>query len=248
MPPAGLCPNCNKNIGSDLQKSVKCDGCTKLTHLSCVNLTLDDVTRLTRSHTKSIKIYCNNCLTDTGDSIGSLKKIITALQAQISELYEKLKSPVKPTSDPDLLENVIEELNERRNRENNVIISGIPESSNENVHDIVAKVITKTAPGVSLDNCKIYRVGFRTPTSAHTRLIKIRFFNYDDAFHVIRNAKNARKFPDLKGIYINSDRTPLQQQHFKRVRNELNSRIADGETDLRIVYNSGVPRVSKAKK
>ncbi|GLV42873.1 hypothetical protein CBL_09953 [Carabus blaptoides fortunei] len=65
---------------------------------------------------------------------------------------------------------------------------------------------------------------------------------------VIRTAKNARKFPDLKGIYINYDRTPLQQQHFKRVRNELNARIANGETDLRIVYISGVPRVSKAKK
>ncbi|GLV46403.1 hypothetical protein CBL_20745, partial [Carabus blaptoides fortunei] len=72
----------NKMSGSNMQKTVKCDGCSKLTHWSCVNLTADDDTRFTRSNSKSIRIYSNASLNIGVDSISKLKKIIADYQSQ----------------------------------------------------------------------------------------------------------------------------------------------------------------------
>lgn len=243
-----LCPNCSKFVSSDTQKSITCDGCQKQIHLACVQLTRDDVNRITRTASRSIKVFCAKCIIDQ-DSISTLKSLILGLQAELLEIKEKLNSQKSSMPNNDL-ETIIEEVNERRRREQNVVISGVPEMDDKSSKTMVSNIVAKVAPEVNMDNAFITRIGKHAAitTAARPRLVKIKFHKPEDARLLLKNAKKVRMFDEFKGIYINNDRTPLQMQHFKCLKSELEERKANGEPDLRIIYSNGVPRISSASK
>lgn len=244
---APICPNCSKSVSSDALKSVTCDGCQKQIHLSCIQLTHDDINRITRATSRSIRVFCAKCITEQ-DSISTLKNLILALQTELLEIKEKLNSQKSQFVNNDI-ETIIEEINERRRREQNVVISGIPEMDDKSSKVIVSDIISKVAPTVNLDNAHLYRIGkFTNTPAARPRLVKVRFNKPEDARLLLKNARKIRMFNEFKDIYINNDRTPLQLDHFRRLRLELQDRKANGVPDLRIVYSNGVPRISSVTK
>lgn len=246
-PPNTPCPNCNKLIKSaDVEKTIKCDGCQKPTHLSCVHLTQDDVNRFTRHSAKSIKIFCKNCIEEV-DSINTLKSLILKLQTDLNFLKEQSTTNYVAYDDT-FMDKVINEIEQRTSRKNNVIISGVleTETTSTELMQNVSNIVNKIAPGINLENTQISRLG-RKLNNSSSRLIKIKFNpdNSQKAQQILRNAKKLREFPDCKNIYINYDRTPYQIQRYKQVKEELRTRLANGETDLRISYVNGSPSISQ---
>lgn len=245
MTGATLCPNCNKTAQTDLQKSVACDGCRKYVHLACIQLTRDDVNRFTRLQARAVKIYCKSCTSEV-DTISSLKQLILTLQADLLELKTNFK-PAQPTEVVSLdIETVINEINDRTRRESHVILSGVPETGDLNSK--VVEILEKLAPNAPVQSLQAHRIGSsQNASNSRPRLVKVKLCNSDVARTIIRNASKARNFPELNNIYINPDRTPMQQQYFKKIRSELQSRISNGESNLRITYNNGIPSITMKK-
>lgn len=49
-------------------------------------------------------------------------------------------------------------------------------------------------------------------------------------------------------IFMNSDKTPAQQQFYKQLKIELDMHIAHGENDLYIIYSNGSLQIVHNKK
>lgn len=92
--------------------------------------------------------------------------------------------------------------------------------------------------GISDDDVSdIHRIG--NPARAGRAMLKVKFDSHDVKQTVIRNSKQLRG--SHSNVYINPDRTPLQQSQHKRLRLELKHRRECGE-DFIIHKNQVIPR------
>lgn len=80
-------------------------------------------------------------------------------------------------------------------------------------------------------------------TRNNPRPIKITLCEEDIVHNLIRKAKTLRDSNSFKKINISLDRTPRQLEHYKSLKRELNQRISDGETNLKIKYIRGIPKI-----
>lgn len=71
------------------------------------------------------------------------------------------------------------------------------------------------------------------------RSIKVTFESEETTKLIFRN-KNKLTDTDVK---IFPDQTPYQQTYFKKLKEELNRRTANGEGNLKIKYIKGVPQI-----
>lgn len=167
-----------------------------------------------------------------------------ALHCEINSIQNHLKPSASLTNDR---EELMSEINERNLRAKNIIIVGIPEAASSAVaerleHDkkevlkIIAAIHT-TYPEPE----RILRLGkFKAGV---TRPLKVCFQADKTAKMVLRNKKNLK----LDNIKIYSDQTISQRKYLEHLKKELQSRIANGETDLQIKYIKDVPKIIKTE-
>ncbi len=109
------------------------------------------------------------------------------------------------------------ELSQQEQRKNNIIISGLPESEDENIIDSVKHLFGQQLNMNDLNSVsfkKVVRIG--KISKAHVRLVLVSVGSFHDKLKII---KNKRK---LKGsdIFLQDDRTPEQREKYKRLRNQ----------------------------
>lgn len=187
---------------------------------------------------------------------GQMKSQISEIETKVSNSEDKIKmletdynewklSPQSTkTNELCVNEQIIRELQDRKKRQNNIIIVGIPEQSStitqERIHQDEAdflNITSKLSENIPNPN-KVYRIG--KYNAGKTRRIKV---CYDKPEPVMQLLRNKEKLPD--GIKIFSDQTPAQQKYFLAIRDELTRRIESGERDLTIKYINGVPTIIK---
>ncbi|KAL0860156.1 hypothetical protein ABMA27_010463 [Loxostege sticticalis] len=140
---------------------------------------------------------------------------------------------------------VISEVQERKKRENNIIITGVPEQTATSAQERILKDesdVLKVASSVSKDipkPNKIIRIGKYNPEK--TRRIKVCFDRPEPAMLLLRNKD---KLPE--DIKIFSDQTPAQQKYFQSIKKELTRRLHSGESDITIKYINGAPTIVKS--
>ena len=83
------------------------------------------------------------------------------------------------------------------------------------------------------------RVG--RPTQDRPRLLRVSFQSFESKLRVMRTSKELRNLENYKRVYINPDRTRLQQSIDKRLLEELKERKEAGDGNLvihreKIVY------------
>lgn len=139
-------------------------------------------------------------------------------------------------------EKLITEIQERNSRMKNLIISGIPETYNMDANhrrQSDQQEITRVL-NILINNCpqpiKIFRIG--KYTKEKNRHIKICFSTSETPILLL---KNKAKLPENLKIF--SDKTPLQQELFKQTMEQLNCRLAAGETNLTLKYIRGIPKI-----
>lgn len=187
-----------------------------------------------------------------------IKKKVTQLESQMSINESKIKSIescINTNSISDLStlsstaqntlylnEKIIQEVQQRNEREKNIIIIGLPEQTMRTAEERISKdkldilnITRLIYPDIPIPT-KIMRIGKYNPTKS--RKIKVCYTAQEYAKQLLRN-KN--KLPGNIKIY--SDQTPAQQNYLQNLKAELARRTNDGESDLTIKYIKGTPTI-----
>lgn len=91
---------------------------------------------------------------------------------------------------------------------------------------------------------KTFRLGKYDPTRSESkRPIKVVFSSVVSVTAVMRNLTKLRDNPRFGNISIFRDRTPVQIQLHNEIKTELNARLDNGETDIKIKYIKGIPSI-----
>lgn len=143
---------------------------------------------------------------------------------------------------------MIEECDQRKKREANVVIFGLVEKPNgpldvRNCHDAEQfKSLFEALDLPKLDVVAFRRIGSSRGNGERPLLVSLK--NVDQKMQLIKASVTLRKLPMYRKVFVNFDLTPMQQEKRKRLMAELKSRRNRGE-DVVIFKNEVVPRKSK---
>lgn len=183
--------------------------------------------------------------------LDNVKSLNTSLQNKISSIEKELISLKTESTSPAVLqkslplinENTILELCERQRREKNIIIVGIQEINENNKNaridydkNITIKMITEIWPDCPIP-VNIRRLGKYVPNK--NRPLKVCFESQETPKYLLRNRNNVAD----KNILIFADQTITQQKYYKQIREELQRRQQNGETNITIKYKNSVPQI-----
>ena len=153
----------------------------------------------------------------------------------LQEKYDVLMvrhSELKDSFDNQLSE-AVKEIELRTRKANNIIISGIQEPQNGTVTERAASDTDKCFDILNFLDVKdrnaikaVSRIG--KPRKDGKRLLRVEFHDFSWKLATLRNAKRLRTSA-WRDVYINPDRTQLQQAEEKQLREELSERRAKGE-------------------
>lgn len=150
-------------------------------------------------------------------------------------------NPTNPSSN---ICDLLTEIEERKLRARNVILFNVPESTSEltsiNISDDVNKV-TSALKNIDISfnphDIKIFRLGMKKVAN-RCRPIKLEFKEEHSVRTILINNK---KFKD--GIKARNDQTSQQRKHLMILRDELESRKTNGESNLTIKYINNLPKI-----
>ncbi|KAK9694117.1 hypothetical protein QE152_g33735 [Popillia japonica] len=148
-------------------------------------------------------------------------------------------------------EGLIEEINERQKKSNNIIIYNVPEHDNNSVDDNTdskfVNVLLTTICNEPIIPSKIIRLGQKTgnepiipskiirlgqKTAANTRPIKLVLPDKRFAMIIMRSSEKLKLHDTYKNIYLQHDLT-FQQREYSRVnKKEFVGRKASGESGI----------------
>lgn len=196
-----------------------------------------------KSWSTNIKSEQNNIKT----KIISLEKKVCLNENKLKSLESSLTTFATPTPTGNKLqanEQLIREIQDRRDREKNIIIVGLPEQNSETSEERYSKDETEVMRITSLLDddipkpIKVIRIGKYNP--AKDRRIKVCYDKLGPAKQLLRHKS---KLPE--NIKIFSDQTPAQQKYLQTLKEELTRRSNEGESDLTIKYINGMPKIIK---
>nr|CAH7754551.1 unnamed protein product [Callosobruchus chinensis] len=229
-----ICACCNKLY--DAISMVKCCICKKLLKNSCVDISSPEVRLL--SANKGCDWSCPSCRTFDND-LKDLKAIILKLQDDIKTLKDTRNDV--PINEDHILETIISEVSERAKRKKNLMIFGVDEQGPDGDKNAVNGILKSVERNIDLRDVKPVRLGRQV--EGRRRPIKISFGSDSQVAAIIRNAKLLKNTIFKNAVSLSYDRTPRQVSYYKKLKEQLHQRLADGETDLKIIYSNDVPKI-----
>lgn len=130
---------------------------------------------------------------------------------------------------------------DRQARSKNVILFNVPEASNDsNTSDVltVERILNKLA--LDTKPITVQRLG---KPGEKTRPLKISLTSAPDVFKILSSSKKLKSDQIFNEVKITSDKTPKQRLFLQNLRNELNTRRSNGESNLTIKYLKGIPSI-----
>lgn len=259
------CFRCNKDVLDD-KTSFKCDGCKRLLHLTCANVTARELNCLQlQTSTRKLRYLCDDCesnylqvpllislIKELQFEVKTLKAayedILNDKNKQINDLMKEIKDLRKPTKDM-AVEEIFMEVNERINRACNLMVFNVPESSSNNIQEKIENdkvnvidIFNKMGKSEAQQEIvKIVRVGRQQDSKL--RPIKVVFSSNEVVKDLLKNKRKLFNHP----AKVSYDQTNMQREMFKTVWNDLKVRKNNGESDLIIKYRNGIPKIEKTK-
>lgn len=239
------CICCNKLV--EAHKSITCVICKNSFNHLCVDLSTSEI-RTIKSK-KSFSWTCSTCA-DTAGTLNELRSLIVSLKQELQDLKGTLNSQKSENHDINF-EDVVQEVSERNARKCNLVIFGLQESPQNSAaqhrleHDTngLSSIFSFISPETILGEVKPIRLGKYDPSRTSPRPIKIKLQNEGLVHDLIRNAKKLKDSAQFKGVRISLDRTPRQIAAYKSVKAELDKKIANGNSNLKIKYVGGSPKI-----
>lgn len=213
---------------------IVCGGCDRQICVKCSGLCATEL-RVVVLQSPTLKYLCPDC------KLGIRQ--LPALRKLVAQLKDEIDAMKKSQSQGPNVESVICEINERDKRQKNVIMFGVPELCNgtdgdsyrrhdlEKVNVALTNILHSEPPLAAI------RLG---KPSQSPRPMKLIFARRSSAITVLKNAKNLPV-----GIKVKNDLTPYQREYLKGLREDLENRIQNGESDLTIKYVNNAPKIIK---
>lgn len=242
--PQIFCVCCNK--AGDDNKFVTCSLCKKNYYYSCADLSIAEVKSI--KNKTNINFTCTSCAA-IGDNITELKTVIISLQNEIEQLKSAIKNNGSANAESFNYEEIIQEISERNSRKNNLIIYGITEHPNlsrtdqvERDKNQVQSILEFLSPNIGPSRGNPVRLGRFDATKDKPRPVKLSFDSEEWIRLCIRNAPKLKTNNGYKNISVSFDRTPKQMDYYRKLKTELDARVAKGER-LKIKYVRGLPSI-----
>lgn len=176
-------------------------------------------------------------------------KINAELNTEIAEIKCQLSAcngPAATSSASMATDDLLRELHDREKRRGNFIIFGQPDSNSESISDqdkvTALNVLNSTLPNNSVDPVSIRTFRLGKFAQNKSRPIKV-ICGSQISQRVLSNSKILRNTPNLSSLSISSDKTPKQLQEYRETKQRLIDRLAAGESNLKIKYVNGSPRI-----
>lgn len=145
---------------------------------------------------------------------------------QLKEEVESLKA-----AQNNILLETADELHLRSLRQNNLILFGVPEKLEGSIEDrrshdslFCQKMLIDLGLEESFEH--LHRIG-RLKQGA-TRPLRLKCESQNQRSRILRSSKGLKDIPKYKTIFINPDRTPLQLENDKKLREEVRSQRSHG--------------------
>lgn len=263
-----LCIFCSLNITRN-QFSIACCICKLLFHKKCV---LNTSVSKSLTHSNSWKCSnCSHNMSPTTPnksdsikleelikSVKSLENKITQQESNISKkLDETLQSLNNVISENNLLKEKISvlenkitcfeqtdfcsEVSDRDRRKCNIIVFNAPESTSNSASDDVSLVNSVfSSLDLPIKALNSIRLG---NNSNKRRPLRVSLPDINSVSQILKAKSKLRNIEMLKHLNIDIDKTKLQQEQFKTIWNMLSERKSRGETNIRIGYIRGQPKI-----
>ena len=197
-----------------------------ISHVSGVKKDVSDVKKDVsdvRKDVSDVKRDISAKIDEISSAVEGVEMRVTENEKKISTNFDELHSSVK-----DAKKLILNEVNEIEAKRPNLIIFGIPESSDSNEGspremDIkAAGNIFEALVGVKKPFDLRYRIGKKKDTEK-PRPILIRMADIKDKDEILGKAHNLKDHPLWKKAHIKPDLTPIQREHLEQLNAKLSS-------------------------
>lgn len=230
-----LCPSKGGNVsrsGDDPLHAMIRDIQVSMLNL---NKRLDD--QVSSSDRIEVLLQEIKCLREENNS---LKRTVNDLSARMVTLESAVVA-----SGNDVLFDVLNEVEERRFRETNLIVYDMPESTNMNLQTridddkaLVLENLSVIKPGLHIN--KVVRLG-KKRNDGLPRPLKVVLESAHDVKCILREKSK------VSTISIKSDDTPKQRSYLRSLKDQLKTRVESGEQNLTIRFKNNIPSIVTAR-
>lgn len=235
-------------------------GCVEVTHEKHGELD-NRVGHLEAQSVKVSEVMEKNCVEaqELADRLGSLEAKLVGFEEKLESQkvqWPKLGSGDKATSPHQNLQgqkdndSVITEIYERKRRENNLVMYGVPESNSVVIserieHDRKCLIDFLHACGVQVEDkiYEVFRIGSIRPN--HYRPLLIRFTDISPKLEIFRNVKNLRGNDAYSGVRVANDYTKQERDHEAALWKEAKNLEAAGKGQHRVIGPPWRRRITK---
>ena len=208
-------------------------------------LKIDDLNRSVSSGYENIY----KAITDLSTKIDNLNSSESELQKSIAETATALSTvhssapnnaDIAPSSPASVhIVDALDEYMDRERRRHNLVIYGMPESSNSTSAELGTDDQSRFSGLVrsqfnieNINISKVIRIGRSTNNKPRPLLVTL----LDDSSrrYILQNAKSLRNNSTYNNVYISPDLTPKEREINRQLHTELKRRKQAGETNLMI--------------
>ena len=245
------CLVCEGAVAVD--REIACDLCKKFVHTTCSGLTRNEISCL-KTKERKIHYYCDVCSEFKNQlaTIHELKDTINKLRSEVEILKDKYTQELSTKEKHEVqqldVEKVIAEIQNRKHRENNLIIYNVVESKastpkEKNSNDLTKiNSVLSTLPNIENNSIiKIERLGKPTSNNNKPRPIKVHLRDKIDVYYILKNKKQLRI--DGNPIRLTTDQTIMQRNYLSSIKQKLQQFKDDGDDSKTIKYISNIPTI-----
>ena len=158
------------------------------------------------------------------------------VQERQNEEIETLKTTISclERDTLSLKHDILQEMEERDVRRNNVMVFGLPEvydaTDIEDQKSFDKNALNEMFTHICMKDVEMldtYRIG--KSLKGKPRPIKVKLANREQKHQILRRSRSLRNSSTYQNVFINSDKTKLEQRQWLELRKELRARRAVGE-------------------
>lgn len=209
----------------------------------------------------------NACFEESLTRIANTEVRVEDLSTRLTNVEGKLRDII-PTVDNVNINSIsslcLSEINNRTQKEKNLVFFGLPEhvtsgessansinnNNSDNVRSHLITTLKNVIPPSNFDNVKMIRLGkIVQGQERKPRPVKLICATAERARALLQTFVDAKRdqarSPSLKDMWMSQDRTRMELDAISKIKDQLSTRLQNGEKDLIMVFRRGIPVIIK---
>ena len=173
----------------------------------------------------------------------SVAETVKAEFVSYSAAVKKNQSTSSPIA-PETLKSVVRKVAEEDDRSRSLMVFGLPEEGDEQLHDKVSAVFQEFGEKPRMEAS---RLGEKKGSAERARPVRVTLYNAATAKQILAKTKELKKTASYSSVFITPDRTPEQRETHRQLVQELKRRSAEKPTERHYISGGRVWSVDKTK-